>query len=78
MVKLSSEGGTDMTLDDMEDDLEGSESDRSSLCEDEEEGDGTNGDMEEEEVVYDDDGCNDDEDVGSGSESVNGSHSGVR
>ncbi len=77
MVKLSSEGGTDMTLGDMEDGLEGSESDRSSLCDDDEEGGGTNGEMEEE-VVYDDDRCNDDEDVGSGSESVNGSHSGVR
>eukprot|EP01084_Bolivina_argentea_P109529 195799_1 len=74
---LSSEGGRDMTQDDMEDDREGSESDGSSTCEDEEEGGGRS-EMEEG-GRYDDDSCNDDSDevVGSGSESVNGSQSGV-
>ncbi len=77
MVMLSSEGGRDMTQDDMEDDREGSESDGNSMC-DEEEGDGRS-EMEEGGGYYED-SCNDDGDevVGSGNESVNGSQSGVR
>ncbi len=80
MVRISSEGRRDMLLNDMEDDREGSESDGSSIA-DEEDGGGRNGEVEEEdEVSSDDDDCNDDvdEDIVLGSESVNGSQSGVR